>query len=89
MSFLTLEEKRYSFKVKSYSEKEKDSDCASVWSESTVDGLRPTRLYQSVLLLAGFMTTFQTIGMNQSYGVFQVSPPLNPHNNSSPKLQYI
>ena len=75
MSFSTLEEKRYSYKVKSHTE---DNDCASVWSESTVDGLRPTRLYQSVLLFAGFMTTFQTIGMNQSFGVFQVSSPIKP-----------
>ena len=52
----------------------KDSESASIWSESTVDGLRPTRLYQFALLFAGFMTTFQTIGMNQSYGVFQVNP---------------
>jgi len=69
MSFSTFDEKRQSYKVKSYGSK--DSDSASIWSEGTVDGLRPTRLYQSALLLAGFMTTFQTIGMNQSYGVFQ------------------
>lgn len=72
MSFSTLEEK--DCKVKPYGTK--DSDCASVWSESTVDGMRPSRLYQSALLFAGFMTTFQTIGMNQSYGVFQVRLPI-------------
>lgn len=76
MSFSTLEEKRYSYNVKSNGSK--DGESASIWSESTVDGLRPTRLYQSALLLAGFMTTFQTIGMNQSYGVFQVSSPIKP-----------
>lgn len=70
MSFSILEEKAYNYTVKPYGTK--DSDCASVWSESTVDGMRPSRLYQSALLFAGFMTTFQTIGMNQSYGVFQV-----------------
>jgi MFS family permease len=69
MSFSTLEEKEYSYKVKP--DDAKDNDSASVWSESTVDGMRPSRLYQSALLFAGFMTTFQTIGMNQSYGVFQ------------------
>jgi hypothetical protein len=28
--------------------------------------------YQMVLLLAGFLMIFQTIGINQSYGIFQV-----------------
>lgn len=40
--------------------------------------VQPTRLYQCLLLLAGFMATFQTIGTNQTYGVFQVSPPAEP-----------
>ncbi|KAH8992475.1 MFS general substrate transporter [Lactarius akahatsu] len=68
MSSSTLDESCI-YKDKDYGSK--DSDTTSVWTESTVDGLRPTRLYQFALLLAGFMTTFQTIGMNQSYGVFQ------------------
>ncbi|KAH8990189.1 major facilitator superfamily domain-containing protein [Lactarius hatsudake] len=67
MSSSTLDESIYKDKHYGF----KDGDTASVWTESTVDGLRPTRLYQFALLLAGFMTTFQTIGMNQSYGVFQ------------------
>lgn len=69
MSSPMSDEGSYSHKLKTYSPK--DSECASIWSESTVGGLRPTRRYQCALLLAGFMTTFQTIGMNQSYGIFQ------------------
>jgi hypothetical protein len=84
MSFSTLEEKEYSYKVKP--DDAKDNDSASVWSESTVDGMRPSRLYQSALLFAGFMTTFQTIGMNQSYGVFQVSCQVNVLNNPAPDI---
>lgn len=72
----TLDEESPSYKVNFDGSKEtwKDSDSASIWTESTVGGLRPTRLYQFALLFAGFMTTFQTIGMNQSFGVFQVIP---------------
>jgi predicted component of type VI protein secretion system len=54
------------------------SDDASIWTESTTEVVQPTRLYQCLLLLAGFMTTFQTIGTNQTYGVFQASPPAEP-----------
>ncbi|KAN0111594.1 MFS general substrate transporter [Russula decolorans] len=32
---------------------------------------QPSRLYQCVLILAGFFATFQTIGLNQTYGIFQ------------------
>jgi len=32
---------------------------------------RPSRLYQCLLVLAGFIATFQTIGSNQTYGIFQ------------------
>ncbi|KAI0275312.1 MFS general substrate transporter [Gloeopeniophorella convolvens] len=39
--------------------------------EDAAEDLRPTRAYQLVLLLAGFMMTFQTIGINQTYGIFQ------------------
>ncbi|KAI0308322.1 MFS general substrate transporter [Multifurca ochricompacta] len=52
-----------------------DSECASIWTESTVDSPHPTRSYQVALLFAGFMATFQTIGTNQTYGIFQASPP--------------
>jgi hypothetical protein len=51
-----------------------DTDRASIWTTSTMDGLPVTRFYQCILLLAGFMATFQTMGTIQSYGVFQVSP---------------
>ena len=40
--------------------------------EATPERDRPTRRYQLVLLLAGFMMIFQTIGISQSYGIFQV-----------------
>ncbi|KAI0066395.1 MFS general substrate transporter [Artomyces pyxidatus] len=36
-----------------------------------VEDRRPTRTYQALLLLSGFMMTFQTIGINQCYGIFQ------------------
>jgi hypothetical protein len=50
--------------------------CASIDSERLLEPEypRPTRLYQSVLVLAGFLATFQTIGLNQTYGIFQASP---------------
>ncbi|KAH9964200.1 major facilitator superfamily domain-containing protein [Russula dissimulans] len=35
------------------------------------DDPRPSRLYQCLLVLAGFIATFQTIGSNQTYGIFQ------------------
>jgi len=63
-----------------------DKERASIWSFSTVDEdpdyPRPTRLYQCALVLAGFMATFQTIGANQTFGIFQASPsaePLRPY----------
>ncbi len=37
---------------------------------------RPSRLYQCTLVLAGFFATFQTIGLNQTYGIFQASLPV-------------
>ena len=33
----------------------------------------PTRKYQILLLLSGFVMCFHTIGINLSYGIFQVS----------------
>ncbi|KAI0066396.1 monocarboxylate transporter [Artomyces pyxidatus] len=39
--------------------------------EDAVENMRPTRTYQALLLLSGFMMTFQTIGINQCYGIFQ------------------
>jgi hypothetical protein len=49
--------------------------CASIDTESLSDSVfpRPTRLYQCALVLAGFFATFQTIGLNQTYGIFQAS----------------
>jgi hypothetical protein len=59
-----------------------DKERASIWSFSTVDEdpeyPRPTRLYQCALVLAGFMATFQTIGANQTYGIFQACPSAEP-----------
>jgi hypothetical protein len=50
--------------------------CASIDSERMLEPEypRPTRLYQCTLVLAGFLATFQTIGLNQTYGIFQASP---------------
>jgi hypothetical protein len=50
-------------------------ECASIDTESISDPEfpRPTRLYQCALVLAGFFATFQTIGLNQTYGIFQAS----------------
>jgi len=59
--------------------------------------------YRVMLLMAGFMMTFQTIGINQSYGIFQVRvflylpkharPKVNPHplprRNSTPPWEAI
>jgi hypothetical protein len=59
-----------------------DKERASIWSFTTADEdpdyPRPTRLYQCALVLAGFMATFQTIGANQTYGIFQASPTAEP-----------
>lgn len=60
-----------------------NKDRHSIWSLSTVeaedpDYPRPTRLYQCTLVLAGFMATFQTIGANQTYGIFQASSRFGP-----------
>lgn len=41
--------------------------------ENAAEDMRPTRRYQALLLLAGFMMIFQVIGINQTYGIFQVS----------------
>lgn len=40
---------------------------------NAVTDQRPTRKYQILLLLSGFVMCFHTIGMNLSYGIFQVS----------------
>jgi len=47
--------------------------CASMDPESLPkpEYPRPSRLYQCALVLAGFFATFQTIGLNQTYGIFQ------------------
>ena len=60
-----------------------DKERDSIWSLSTVeaedpDYPPPTRLYQCALVFAGFMATFQTIGANQTYGIFQASPSVVP-----------
>jgi hypothetical protein len=50
-------------------------ECASIDKESLSEPEypRPSRLYQCALVLAGFFATFQTIGLNQTYGIFQAS----------------
>lgn len=44
----------------------------SVPPDGAAEDMRPTRRYQAVLLFAGFMMIFQVIGINQTYGIFQV-----------------
>lgn len=34
---------------------------------------RPTKAYQTALLISGFLMTFHIIGINFIYGIFQVS----------------
>jgi hypothetical protein len=50
-------------------------ECASIDAESLSEPEypQPSRLYLCTLVLAGFFATFQTIGMNQTYGIFQAS----------------
>jgi hypothetical protein len=50
-------------------------ECASIDTESLSEPEypQPSRMYQCVLVLAGFFATFQTIGLNQTYGIFQAS----------------
>ena len=52
-------------------------ECASIDAESLSEPEypRPSRVYQCALVLAGFFATFQTIGLNQTYGIFQASLP--------------
>ncbi|KAF8481821.1 MFS general substrate transporter [Russula ochroleuca] len=68
--------KRYAVSVASTTPSQYDWElkkCASIDSESMLEPEypRPTRLYQCALVLAGFFATFQTIGLNQTYGIFQ------------------
>lgn len=49
-----------------------DDDASSVPPDNAAEDMRPTRRYQAVLLFAGFMMIFQVIGINQTYGIFQV-----------------
>lgn len=49
-----------------------DGDASSVPPDNAAEDMRPTRRYQAVLLFAGFMMIFQVIGINQTYGIFQV-----------------
>lgn len=51
---------------------EQADDDESVPPENAAEDMRPTRRYQAVLLFAGFMMIFQVIGINQTYGIFQV-----------------
>ncbi|KAI0294997.1 MFS general substrate transporter [Russula brevipes] len=62
-------------RVSGKSDIELTNDGASIWAKSSADVEPeyppPTRLYQCLLVLAGFIATFQTIGSNQTYGIFQ------------------
>lgn len=53
----------------------KSKECISIDTErlSEPEYPQPSRLYQCALVLAGFLATFQTIGLNQTYGIFQAS----------------
>lgn len=39
---------------------------------NVANDLRPSRWYQILLVLAGFLMTFHVIGINSIYGLFQV-----------------
>ena len=56
-----------------YGKDSKESSSMDVESVSEPEYPQPTRLYQCALVLAGFFATFQTIGLNQTYGIFQAS----------------
>jgi hypothetical protein len=55
-----------------------DGESASIWTTSTMEDMPVTRLYQSALLLAGFIATFQTMGIIQTFGIFQASHLAEP-----------
>jgi hypothetical protein len=63
-----------------------DGEAASIWSASTMEGPRVTRLYQALLLVAGFMATFQTMGTIQTFGIFQVRHLAQPLRRFSHEL---
>ncbi len=50
-----------------------DTESLSEESLSETEYPRPSRLFQCALVFAGFFATFQTIGLNQTYGIFQAS----------------
>ncbi len=58
--------------------------------ESNATGLavqaveRPTKQYQTLLLLSGFFMTFHVIGINSVYGIFQVPPLPNKFTREVP-----
>jgi hypothetical protein len=41
--------------------------------DTATNDLRPTRRYQSLLLLSGFLMIFHVIGINSVFAIFQVS----------------
>lgn len=43
--------------------------------DSIVAPISPSRRYQALLLASGFLMTFQTIGINSVFGIFQVRLP--------------
>jgi len=68
-----------------------DSESASVFTETMdvdSDYPRPSRSYQCALVLAGFIATFQTIGLNQTYGIFQEYYTSSESNITDARGQY-
>lgn len=49
---------------------------------TSAEDMRPSRKYQTVLLLAGFAMIFHVIGINSIYGIFQVSYLVFPRRTS-------
>ena len=39
---------------------------------TTFEDARPSRSYQAILIISGFLMIFQVMGLNSIYGVFQV-----------------
>jgi hypothetical protein len=55
------------------SHNEFDSEEAPATAAQSSELTKPTKKYQTMLLLSGFLMTFHVIGINQSYGIFQAS----------------
>lgn len=49
-----------------------NSQCDDIAPQDAAVDLRPSRTYQLLLLLSGFLMIFHIIGINSIYGLFQV-----------------